>query len=353
MERREGLERDIVKLWEDNKGSNAMPPIRPYHIRSWDISTLRDLLSSTEISHVAVQPKFDGTHVQVSGHGIFKHSGGPADEFQIEGILHAVEEPRNRAVIEYAINQRDYVFEIELFGSKYTPMGLHRDHFLEWDLVVFEVGVREENGYRWGKPFEVLYNEDLRDIFKPERREFEWEGYRIIEGVTLKGKHAPTYLIGSDAILRGPDDLLDRLLGSFGKGYEGVVIKWAPPESGTAPWSREHYKNGLFIGKYKWPELREGMKGGAEGQKEKGESRKPLVLEELRNELADEVKKVLAEYAAKGRKIERSDLGDVVRTVYGRVEEAHPELFKGLGKDEMKEIRKYISRKLMEEISLS
>ncbi len=128
----------VIELFK--KASEEKPPIKPYHISHLNLDFLHFF------DKVIVEPKYDGTHIQISKFGIFNHSGKQIAEDQLAMILHltTLEE------FQEILNSLDtYVFGIEVFGRKYTPGGYHKNHDKKLDFVIFDVGIEEDGKWYW------------------------------------------------------------------------------------------------------------------------------------------------------------------------------------------------------------
>lgn len=139
------------------------PALKPYHLDPPD-PIISDALAALR-GPLYIEAKYDGTHILLCPTGIFKHDGNPVASDQLAGLMHiAAAEPD--AIEGLLSASSEYHLALELFGSAYTPMGVHRDHPKPFSTVAFEVGV--EGG--WIPPpkkYEVLEGLGI-DFARPE-----------------------------------------------------------------------------------------------------------------------------------------------------------------------------------------
>ncbi|MEM2082360.1 MAG: hypothetical protein QXK34_01295 [Candidatus Bathyarchaeia archaeon] len=174
--------------------ASGRPALKPYHLDPPD-PILADALSALR-GPLYIEAKYDGTHILLCPNGIFKHDGNPVASDQLAGLMHiAAAEPD--AIEGLLSASSEYHLALELFGSAYTPMGVHKDHPKPFSAVAFEVGV--EGG--WIPPpekYEVLEGLGI-DFARPEL-EYRPAGYQALmeelgarvrgiagEGIVAKG----------------------------------------------------------------------------------------------------------------------------------------------------------------------
>lgn len=244
--------------------SSTKPSIKPYHIEPPDplISSILPKLDGP----LFLEPKYDGTHVLFCKSGIFKHDGDPVTKDQLAGLLYiAGEEPMLIEPIIDGLNE--YFFAVEMFGSAFTPMGVHKDHPKTYTMMVFEVGSRGE----WIPP--------------PMK-------YGILSKLGVGYVKAEKQI--SPLNYQGLIEYLEEEV----KGFtgEGLVVKASAKN--YAPRSRYELQyikpGGLFIFKYKKP----GFKKVLPKREEKGkiiEKRLYEVPEEAKDEILNELYKIKAE----------------------------------------------------------
>ena len=179
----------------------------PYHINNYKEGLFHILYSYAEVTnqlplYIIIQPKYDGTHLQLIWHNdkliIRKHSGKLADNWQIDGYL-KLDKMTRLSIEEWLQHHEGICLDAELFGSAYTPTGIHRDYPKEWDIVVFEVGANR--------------------AWLPYTR---WDNYKILSRVHWALQYNIEQLLDHD----NRQALIDLLSNdSLGDYYEGWVIK--------------------------------------------------------------------------------------------------------------------------------
>lgn len=307
----------VVELFRRSFGGR--PRIKPYHIDPPSPALYSYLEETRPV--VYAEQKFDGTHIQVSSSGLFKHDGNPLANDQLGGIIYVatVEPEKAKRILDMA--EEGYVVELELFGSKYTPMGFHKDYGKPFDLVVFEVGF----GDKWVPP--------------PEK-------YAVIErfGVPhpqfLKIDYKDAYQLKEEAerITERPD------------WFEGAVLK-APFKPMGDVHIKEYVKTGsLIIFKVK-KKLEEKLERAEPKRKKEGKGKAPLseVYRELKSEALNEAAKITVEQGEDYVRDMRNT-GPIIERITKSICEAHPELverFKAEGFTE-RDVRKVVGEALMD-----
>jgi len=335
----------IKAVWEATKLINPKPPIPPYHIERWrveDYATLMELTDNRTIP-ILIELKYDGTHLQISPFGIFSHSGKPAADWQINGLIKACEREEIASAVRMMLHpDRRFVYSVELFGSKYTPVGFHRDHKYEWDIRVFQIGT-PECGWIFYHPENVtpddkielfMWNECVRDLYP-------------------NGAVDPLYVEGSfsNSNLLEDKEGLDMIV--KGQPYEGIVIKmplsivasylgastWTLQDalSGNYEWvkfARRYFRHGIGIAKWKVdikPQTKQQPKAFSD---------------EFIAELENEVKKYIAEHG----KPNEDEIFKTAHHILDSVLETHPDFESELpSKSKRKKILKRIRKMLREE----
>lgn len=305
----------IVELFK--KGFEERPRIKPYHIDPPSPALYSYLGEVRPV--VYAEQKFDGTHIQVSDVGLFKHDGGPLSNDQLGGLLYvaAVEPEKAGRVLDMV--EEGYVVELELFGSRYTPMGFHRDYGKPFDVVVFEVGLEG----KWVPPPEKY---DVLGRF----------GVPCPQSVKVDYRDAYHLKEEAERIAERPD------------WFEGAVFK-APFKPTVGLYLKEYVKTGsliVFKVKKRVEEKREEkVKPRAEGEKKVAPVSE--VYRELRDEALNEVAKIVAErgeeYVGDVR-----NTGALIESIVRSICEAHPglvERFKADGFTE-RDMRKVVGEAL-------
>lgn len=306
----------VVELFR--KGFGGRPRIKPYHIDPPSPALYSYLDEVRPV--VYAEQKFDGTHIQVSDVGLFKHDGGPLSNDQLGGLLYvAAVEPRKAGSVLDMVEE-GYVVELELFGSKYTPMGFHRDYEKPFDLVVFEVGLEG----KWVPPPEKY------DVLKRF-------GVPCPQSVRVDYRDAYHLKEEAERIAERPD------------WFEGAVFK-APFKPTVGLYLKEYVKTGSMI-VFKVKKRVEKREERAKPRVE--EERRVAPVSEVYRELRDEALNEAAKIA-----VERGEdyVGDVrntgvlIETIVRSICEAHPALverFKADGFTE-RDLRKVVGEALME-----
>ena len=342
------LKSDMAKLintiWTATKESSTRPPIPPYHIERWkvkDYSTLMELTGGRPIP-ISVELKYDGTHLQISPYGIFSHSGNPAADWQINGLIKACKREEVASAVRMMLHPaKRFIYSVELFGSKYTPMGFHKSHPYEWDIRVFQIGT-PECGWLFYHP-ESIALDDKVEVFM-------WS--ECVRDLYPTGTIDPLYVEGSitNSNLLEDEEGLNTII--RGQPYEGIVIKmplsmiasylgastWTLEDalSGNYEWvkfARRYFRHGIGIAKWK-VDVKPQTK-----QKPKAFS------DEFIAELENEVKKYIAEYG----KPNEDEIFKAAHHILNSVLKAHPDFESELpSKSKRKKILKRIRKMLRE-----
>lgn len=161
--------------------ASSRPALRPYHLDPPD-PILSDVLMALH-GPLYAEAKYDGSHILMCPTGIFKHDGGHISSDQLAGLMHiAGREPE--AIEGLLTASSGCHLALELFGSAYTPMGVHRGHPKPFSAIVFEVG----RGEGWIPPprkYEVL--EGLGVAFVRPEFEYRPRGYQeLVEGLEAR-----------------------------------------------------------------------------------------------------------------------------------------------------------------------
>lgn len=301
----------IIELYK----SSSKPIISPYHIEH-PIQQVYSYIVKNRLD-IYAESKYDGSHVQFSPSGIFKHSGTRIAFDQLAHLLFiAVNDPELISRIRRAISD-GFVVECELFGRDYTPRGFHKDYVKPLDLTVFEIGRNNS----WIPP--------------PEK-------YEILESIGLP---FPPYVKVNYV---NENDLVEKLssLALKPETFEGVVVKakFVPNDHDI----REYVKSGsLLIFKVK-KEIQEVVKSVQ--KKKPGKSSivnvDVEVLKILKLEIENEIAKLTVEKGI-GYVSNRKNIGNMINEIFSRLEVAHPSL---VVKVDSKSLRKLIASLILSSI---
>ena len=279
----------LVELFK--RGVEGRPAIKPYHVDPPSPALYSYLDAARPV--VYAEQKLDGTHIQVSGSGLFKHNGDPVASDQLGGLIYvAVMEPEKaRRIMDVA--EEGYVVEVELFGSRYTPMGFHKGYEKPFDVAVFEVGLEG----RWIPP--------------PEK-------YEVIDGFNLPRPGAVR--VEYDSV----DQLREKLesIAHRPDWFEGAVVK-APftPKEGFQV--KEYVKTGsLLLFKVK---KRVELKRRKPKKKKKKEREEPRVYLDVKEEAVNEVAKLVVELGEE-YVMDARNTGVIIERIVRYLDEAHPTL---------------------------
>lgn len=196
LERKYGplLNRRIASDVFEIFGASSRFSIKPYHVENATLS-IYEYIVRNELE-VFAEKKYDGAHMQISSGGIFKHDGSLASADQLAYfIFYCCNNEDMFEKFREAVG-RGYTIEFELFGRDYTPMGFHKAHNKQVDVVVFEVG----RDAKWIPPPEKYY---LLDELKLPYADF----YKV------------NYVDLGDLVSRVVE------LATMPDTYEGVVVK--------------------------------------------------------------------------------------------------------------------------------
>lgn len=307
--------RRLVDLFR--RGAGEKPPIKPYHVDPPSIAIYSYLEEAKPV--VYAEQKFDGTHVQLSASGVFKHDGGLVAGDQLGGLLYFAALEPDKAECVLSMVEEGYVVEAELFGSMYTPMGFHKDYEKPFDLVVFEVGA----GGRWIPP--------------PEK-------YDVYE--EFGAPHPESVGVVYEDALQLKEEV-ERLAGRP-EWFEGAVVKapFKPSAEGFA--IREYVKTGSLI-VFK---VKKSIERRAKEKKERAKVGVTAVSDTYRalvSEAVDEVRKIAAELGEE-YVMDVRNTAAVIERVVRYLGEAHPELverFMAEGFTE-RDVRKVVGEAVMD-----
>ncbi len=277
----------------DLYASSSKPAIKPYHIE-YPTQYVYTYIVEHKLD-VYAESKYDGSHLQFSPTGIFKHSGDQVAFDQLAHLLFiTVNDPELIDKIRKAVNL-GYVVECELFGRDYTPRGLHKDYPKPLDLIVFELG----KGESWIPP--------------PEK-------YKILEELRLP---TPSYEKVSYITV---NDLTEKLslLALKPETFEGVVVKTRFVPNGHDVIQDYVKGGGLVIFKVK-KEVQEIVKGVQKEQpitKKTELSINPEVITILRSEIENEIAKLGVE---KGLEYisDKRNIGEMIDEIANRLQSSH------------------------------
>jgi len=281
----------IIELYK----SSSKPLIKPYHIEH-PTQQIYAYIVEHKLD-VYAESKYDGSHIQFSPTGIFKHSGSRIAFDQLAHLLFiATTENELINKIKKAVNE-GFIIECELFGRDYTPRGLHKDYPKPLDLIIFEIG--RENS--WIPP--------------PEK-------YKILGELKLP---IPSY---EKVDYNNIDDLIEKLsaLALKPETFEGVVVKTKFVPNGHDV-IQEYIKGGsLIIFKVK----KEVQELTRKTQKEQPEKKVEIGIDEetfkiLRSEIENEIAKLTIE---KGLDyvIDKRNIGEMINEITNRLQSSHPTL---------------------------
>lgn len=294
------------------RGFSSRPSLKPYHIDYPNMDVFRLIVDRGLVLYV--EPKYDGTHIQFSVNGIFKHNGDPISNDQLAGILHICYD--NPVLIKNIVNavEEGYILETELFGKYYTPRGFHLEYSKLYDLTVFEIGF---NG-GW---------------IPPPRK------YEVLESLNLPYPTPVTFRPKS------MDDMDRRFreLASREYFFEGIVVKANIVENIAGYRVKQFLKNDLIIFKMKVKESRITV---GEKKRKVGKMREKIYLSEaLMREIRDEIDKIY--YVNREIFMSPRNIPRIISMVMNYLREAHPEL---LEETNERMVKKYIGSEVLEKI---
>jgi hypothetical protein len=280
----------IIELYK----SSSKPLIKPYHIEH-PTQQIYAYIVEHKLD-VYAESKYDGTHIQFSQTGIFKHS---SDKIAFDQLAHllflTVTETELINKIKRAVDE-GFIIECELFGRDYTPRGFHKDYSKPLDLIIFEIG----KGDFWITP--------------PEK-------YKILEEFKLP---IPYYeKVNYNSI----NDLMEKLsiLALKPETFEGVVVKTKFVPNGHDI-IQEYIKGGsLIVFKVK-KEIQElTRKTQAEQEKKVETNIDQETFKILREEIENEIAKLTIE---KGLDYvtDKRNIGEMINEITNRLQSAHPTL---------------------------
>ena len=295
---------------------SSRPPIRPYHVEEATIDVYYYMAKNR--LEVFAERKYDGTHMQISGEGIFKHGGGVASSDQLAYLMLYCIENEEAFKRVYGAIREGYTLEFELFGRAYTPMGFHRSHPKLVDVRVFEIGYEG----KWIPPPEKY--EVLKGLPHPEYYKVEYEGL---------------------------DDLIERLneLALAPETFEGIVAKSRFVQDPELP--KEYAETStLVLFKVKKETIREREKiigGGAASREEAGIDVETLAT--LRSEIRNEIGKLKTELGEDYLKDRRS-YPEIISRIEGYLRNEHPQTYRRVvSSTSIRDLRKIIANLLTQQ----
>ena len=293
----------IEKLYKS--GLKRQSPIKPYHLEHYRREWLYQIAywSINEgYPYIYLENKFDGTHVVFAPTGIFKHSGLTIDEWQLRGLLKAVENVPEKFKWLRENVDAGFIVALELYGNAYTPMHVHLNHKYNWDIQPFEVAKeRFETGkYLWLPPH-------LR--------------YRLWDEI-----FAPIYVDRLSFYDVADVDRIDERIREATENclYEGIVVKSATDKRISKPYTR----NTLIIMKSKPLKYRHRPK--SKKPKKKAKKKDTTTVREGTpeyDEIVNEIAKILA---TKEIEPHIRNTRKVIELVTERLMDAHPEMFRDI-----------------------
>jgi len=256
---------DIVEKLEKLFLLSTKPDIKPYHIEPPDPLFSSMLLKLK--TPIFLEPKYDGAHMLFCKNGIFKHNGDPITKDQLVGLLY-IAHMEQKSIEPILKNIDNYTFAIEMFGSAYTPMNVHKDYPKLYTIIVFEVGERKV----WIPPprkYDVLSNLEVSYV-KYEKQ------------VSIKNYQS---------LIEYLENNVDKFIG------EGLVAKADIGEYlPISKYESQYIKpGGLFIFKYKKPQFKEVRRKIEKGKKEIKEKKIYEIPEDAKEEVLNELHKIAAE----------------------------------------------------------
>jgi len=256
---------DIVKGIEKIFLLSTKPDIKPYHIEPPDplFSSILPKLKTP----IFLEPKYDGTHILFCKNGIFKHNGDPVTKDQLAGLLYIAHmEPDS--IKPLLKNIDNYIFAIEMFGSAYTPMGVHKNYPKPYTILVFEIGERKA----W---------------IPPSRK------YSILSnlGINYVKFEEKVLITNYQALIEYLEHKVDKFIG------EGLVAKADIGEYlPTSKYELQYIKpGGLFIFKYKKPQFKEVRRKIEKGKKEIEKKKLYEIPDDAKEEVLNEIHKIAIE----------------------------------------------------------
>jgi len=300
--------RDPLLIEYFRRSFDNSPPIRPYHLDYPNDDILR-LIVDRECE-LYLEAKYDGTHIQFSKYGIFKHDGKPISNDQLAGLMHiCLDNPSLVSRIFRAV-EKGYVIEVELFGKYYTPMGFHLTYDRLYDLTVFEVGL---NG-KWIPP--------------PEK-------YILLKELKLP---YPSYCAIKP---RDVEELRRKLSEIAGRDeyFEGAVAKTRLVDT-SGYRVKQFVKDGLIAFKVKVKEPKIKFRKTRVKRRTKREIR---IGGALAKEINDELLKLYSEN--RGIFSSPRNIPRIINYILDYLRNAHPHLLEGV---EEKDLKRYIAGKALE-----
>jgi len=271
-----------------------------------------------------LEPKYDGTNILFCKTGIFKHNGDPVTKDQLAGLLHIayIEPDSIKPILSNASN---YTFAAEMFGSAYTPMGVHKSYTKPYTISVFEVGEKDT----WIPP--------------PEK-------YEVLSTLRVNYVEAESQIstVSYQKLLEHLESEVSKFTG------EGLVVK--ANAEGYLPQSKYELQyikpGGLFIFKYKKLEFK-GVRVKVEVEKrEAPEKRLYEVPSEAKDEILNELHKLAAEMGKEYLNTARNT-PLILDRVMSHIMNDHPviwEMCKGISERDLKKSIVVLLREVQKEL---
>lgn len=282
--------------------NSTKPTIKPYHIEN-PKEELYEFIFKNKIE-IYAEAKFDGTHVQISRNGIFKHNGSKVARDQLAYLIYlSINEPSVMKSIYEAVNE-GYILECELFGKHYSPRKFHSNYEKNIDIVVFEIG-KDEN---WIAP--------------PEK-------YEIL---TKLGLPFPKYFKVEYSSLEELKNNL-KLLALRDDTFEGVVVK---SKNNNYKVSLDYLKNNLLIFKVK-KEIEEPVRTIPKKEGKEEIRIDPEVLKTLESEIENEIAKIEANRGIEYIR-DKKNIRNMLDEIFNSLRESHPSLVSSVNEKVLKKI---------------
>jgi hypothetical protein len=256
---------DIIEELERIFLLSTKPDIKPYHIESPNplFSSILPKLKTP----IFLEPKYDGTHILFCKNGIFKHNGDPITKDQLAGLLYIAHMEPN-SIEPILKNIDNYTFAIEMFGSAYTPMSVHKEYPKPYTIIVFEIGERK--------------------VWIPPPRKYDLLSNL---GISYVKSGEQVLITNYQALIEYLEHEVDKFVG------EGLVAKADIGEYlPISKYELQYIKpGGLFIFKYKKPQFKDVRRKIEEGKKEIKEKKIYEIPEDAKEEVLNELHKIAAE----------------------------------------------------------
>ncbi len=303
--------KDEIFSWiVDIYKNSSKPLINPYHIEN-PVKYLYQYIFEHKIQ-IFAEYKYDGTHIQLSKAGIFKHSGDIASPDQLGYLIYiAHDQPELMNKVKEAIHN-GYILECEVFGKDYTPRGFHKAYHRNLDLVVFELG-KDKSWIIPPEKYEILYQLELPS---PQHYSVEYSSAEDLEKKLAS-------------------------LASMPESFEGIVAKgkFIPNDHELI---LDYIKSNLLIFKVKKELLfsKEERKETKAFKKKREEIKIPSSSENysiLKSEIENEIAKI---YAEKGQEFvsNKSNIPVMLNEIIFNLRKSHPSLISNIDQRELKKL---------------